>query len=80
MTHELKITPQYYKPVLDGEKTFEVRKNDRNFSVGDKIILREYENGEYTQSKDIHANITYILDDSSGYVIDGYVIMGIQVD
>ena len=33
--HNLKIKPQYFKDVVSGIKTFEVRKNDRNFKVGD---------------------------------------------
>lgn len=43
--HELKILPRYYKKVLSGEKRFEIRKDDRNFKVGDPIRLQEFENG-----------------------------------
>ena len=77
MIHELKILPEYFRDVLRGNKTFEVRKNDRNFQVGDKLILKEWENGEYTGNT-LEKNVTYILDDSSGYVLEGYVIMGIK--
>ena len=42
MKHELKIWPQYYCRVVDGTKTFEVRKNDRGFQPGDEVILKEY--------------------------------------
>ncbi len=42
MQHELKIWPQYYDRVEDGSKTFEVRKNDRSFQVGDTVLLREW--------------------------------------
>lgn len=31
MIHELKILPQYFKEVVNGNKNFEVRKNDRGF-------------------------------------------------
>ena len=31
MTHELKILPMYFQAVWDGDKTFEVRKNDRGY-------------------------------------------------
>lgn len=41
-THELKILPQYFKAVQNGSKTFELRKNDRRFKVGDTLILREW--------------------------------------
>lgn len=42
MKHELKIWPQYYGPVAEGLKTFEIRKNDRGFQAGDDVVLREY--------------------------------------
>jgi hypothetical protein len=32
MTHELKILPQYYEEVKAGNKNFELRKNDRDYS------------------------------------------------
>lgn len=38
-THRLKIQERYADAVLNGTKTFEVRKNDRNFKVGDKIVF-----------------------------------------
>lgn len=40
--HELKIWPPYYREVVNGVKTFEVRKYDRDFRVGDILILKEY--------------------------------------
>jgi hypothetical protein len=43
MKHELKIWPQYFCRVLDGSKTFEVRKNDRGFQPGDHVVLHEYD-------------------------------------
>lgn len=44
-THELKILPQYFEKVLDGSKTFEIRKDDRGFEVGDILVLKEFQQG-----------------------------------
>ena len=41
--HELKIKPVYFEAVKEGIKTFELRKDDRNFKVGDILLLREWE-------------------------------------
>lgn len=76
MVHELKTLPEYFQEIIYGRKTFEVRYNDRNFRVGDTLLLREWENGSYT-GKAIERKVTYILDNSD-YVKEGFVIMGIM--
>lgn len=41
--HNLKIKPCYFREVITGNKTFELRYDDRDYEVGDILILREYE-------------------------------------
>jgi hypothetical protein len=62
MIHELKIKPEFFWKVYRGEKTFELRKDDRNppFSVGDKVILKEYNDNQFT-GYEWSGTITYIL-------------------
>jgi hypothetical protein len=43
--HELKCWPRYFERILDGTKTFEVRRDDRGFKSGDVLWLREWEPG-----------------------------------
>ena len=43
MNHELKVWPEFYKALENKTKQFEVRKNDRDFKVGDNLILLEFE-------------------------------------
>lgn len=38
--HELKTDPALYDEVAAGTKTFEIRKDDRGFQVGDVLFLR----------------------------------------
>lgn len=78
--HDLKILPEYFEPVAEGLKTFEVRKNDRGFAVGDRLILREWQKLPYNcyTGGEIEAVVTYILD-SEEYLQPGYVVLGIEV-
>lgn len=75
--HDLKILPQYFEDVISGKKKFELRKNDRDYKVGDMFVLREWnpEKG-YTGRDFIHC-IGYILKDCPEFgLMDGYVIFG----
>lgn len=77
MRHELKILPQYFDAVYKGAKPFEVRNNDRNFAVGDDLLLKEWspETG-YTGCQLIR-KVSYILDDTQ-YLQEGYVVLGLN--
>lgn len=39
--HRLKILPEYFEAQKNKVKTFEIRKNDRNFKIGDRLMLYE---------------------------------------
>ena len=51
MTHELKTYPKYFQETIEGNKPFEIRKNDRNFQVGDVLILKEWDNINTAEEK-----------------------------
>jgi hypothetical protein len=77
-THELKILPQYFQEVWDDNKNFELRKNDRDYKVGDYLVLREYSDAGYTGSF-LKVVITYILKDCPEYGLNkDYCILGIR--
>lgn len=42
MIHELKTWPIYFQAIIREGKNFELRKNDRDFKVGDHVRLMEY--------------------------------------
>lgn len=43
MEHKLKIKAKYAVAVWSGRKTFEIRKNDRNYKVGDTIVFQIFD-------------------------------------
>ena len=40
-THTLKLWHQFFGPVADGSKPFEIRKND-DYRVGDTLVIQEW--------------------------------------
>lgn len=77
--HELKADIYPFQFTLQGDKLFEFRKNDRQFHIGDFLLLKEYqkETNSYT-GRIIFAQITYIL--LQGYNLpEGYCIMSIKI-
>ena len=77
MIHELKILPEYFNEVQSHNKQFELCKDDRDYHVGDWILLKEFENGAYTGRECGLFCIKYILRNCSEYgLADGYCIIG----
>lgn len=60
-THRLKTWPEPFAAVVSGEKTHEVRKDDRGFKVGDTLVLCEWipESATYTSST-VTRTVTHI--------------------
>lgn len=78
MVHELKILPEYFEQVQNGNKTFELRKDDRNYDKFDYLYLREYWDGRYTGREEMK-QVTYVLRDVEDYGLKkGFVILGMQ--
>ena len=81
MIHELKEKTEYFDKVVSGEKTFEVRANDREYNVGDYLALNEYLTDDegaalcYGERCCI-VRVTDILRNPE-FVKEGYVIMSI---
>lgn len=75
--HYLKIEPEYFRAVEHGDKTFEVRFNDRNYHRYDVLHLQEWCGGEYT-GRVIEAEVTYVMTNPN-YCKEGYAIMALKV-
>lgn len=75
MIHELKITPEYFDAILSGDKTFEVRRDDRPYAVNDGLCLREYKGHGYT-GRELACKVSYVMRDCN-YCKEGFCILGI---
>jgi hypothetical protein len=62
MIHTLKTWTQSFEEIVSNNKRFEIRKNDRDFRVGDRLDLMEYDptTDTYTGSH-CHRWVTYIM-------------------
>jgi len=78
--HDLKCWPDFFQAIWDGLKTFEIRKNDRDYQAGDILIDREYikRTNTYT-GRIIEAEVTYLLGGLWPGLAKDYVCMAINV-
>ena len=76
-----KILPQYFKEVQNGNKNFELRKDEDDVQVGDELILEEWEpETGYTGATEKRF-VTYVLRNVPEYgLMDGYCIIGLGVE
>lgn len=82
VTHELKTWPAYFDAVQRGEKTFEVRRDDRGFQKGDVVRLRCWIPGAVTSGRyrgdEITLQISYVLTGGQFGIEPGYVVLGLK--
>lgn len=90
-THELKTWPSVFEAVWDGRKTFEFRRNDRDFAVGDILRLREWDPAihnaagsldEWAQSKaygrELNVRVTYIAHGGQFGIPEHFCVMSFR--
>lgn len=78
MTHEIKISPEFFNAVKSGAKNFEIRINDRNYQLHDELILKEWDQHGYT-GRELHRWIGYIYYGDGAYGIsEGTVVMALK--
>lgn len=80
MTHHIKCWPSQFQAVWDGVKTAELRFNDRDYRVGDTIVMYcwDPEKKNYSPKFDrIGLRVTHI---TGGFGLDhGYVMLSFQI-
>lgn len=75
--HQIRLAKPYFDDVVDGIKTFELRKNDRGYKKGDILEMMEFADGKNT-GRMVKVLVTYILEDYTG-IEDGYCIMATKL-
>lgn len=85
--HELKTDPEVFMSSWAGEKTFEIRLNDRDFQPRDSLLLREtvcsgeeMSKGaalEYT-GREIEQTVLHVLHGPAYGIEDGWVILSVE--
>lgn len=88
-THEVKSWPEYFGPVFTGEKPFDIRKNDRDYQVGDRLYMREWDStAKIYTGRELIKRITYVMTGagSVGTILPlkglslGYAVIGLAVE
>lgn len=81
--HDLKVHASVWHALESGIKTWEFRKNDRDFRIGDLLFLRLYnpETKEYAEPRAMYRlirQVTYILYGPQFGIPEGYCVMSIK--
>lgn len=81
--HILKTHPIPYAALVAGIKTFEYRKDDRGFELGDMLVLDEWvpkgdhPDGGYFTGEETVRRVTYIARGPAFGIPDGYCVMSV---
>ncbi len=77
--HSLKILNKYFKKIVKNEKNWEYRKNDRNYQIGDILVLNEINKNNYITGRTIKVKVVDILSEKDFNSLIGYVIMTFKI-
>ena len=76
--HELKVWPACFAAVEDGRKAFDVRLNDRNYQLGDALLLREYEpESEQYSGRTVERWVSYLMQGGTFGLEPGWCVLGL---
>ncbi|MCW5936775.1 MAG: DUF3850 domain-containing protein [Fimbriimonadaceae bacterium] len=77
--HVLKTSRPYFKSVKAGNKHFEIRRNDRNFKKGDRLILVEVTSLGATTGRYIDVTVGYVLQDNPELgLAEGFAVLSLN--
>jgi hypothetical protein len=79
-THHLKTWPEFFRAITSGDKTFELRKDDRGYRAGDVLHLQEYDRANDTLTgAEIWVRVPYLVAGPAFGLERDYVCMAIQI-
>ncbi|MEQ3500615.1 DUF3850 domain-containing protein [Tenacibaculum sp. SSH1-16] len=76
--HEVKVKQPFYDDLYFKRKSFEVRKNDRDYEVGDILHLKEFSNQDWQNMQGIFRKVVYLLEGGQYGIENGYVVLGLR--
>lgn len=72
-----KISPIYFDAVESRQKNFEIRKDDDDVQVGDKLVLGEWKETYGYTGRFVTRKVKYVLRNVTEYGLrEGYCIIG----
>lgn len=84
--HDLKCQVPHWEAINDNRKRFEIRKNDRDYRIGDVLILREFEMVEDDSDRPVsnrhtgrvcQRTVTYVLPGGQFGLAEGFVALSL---
>lgn len=91
MNHDLKVQPPFFDHLKSGDKTFEVRRDDRGYQKGDTLRLREFDpKGTHDECDDrgcttsrytgrvLRRRVAYVYRGGFGCDLGGFVVLGLE--
>ena len=77
--HELKTWPAPFRDIKRGLKTFEYRKNDRDYQEGDDLLLREWAPDSGYTGAEALVSVPHLIRGPDFGIRDGFVCMSIKL-
>jgi len=77
MEHEIKILEQFAEEHLNGKKSWELRRNDRNYKVGDTITFIIVNRHNKPTGKHYKRKITYLFEGGMYGLEKGFCIFSV---
>lgn len=77
MKHELKLQPRFAEDIREGRKTFEIRRDDRGYKLGDVLTFTDLGKEPYGMpSYEVVYKLTH--EDFPDGIPAGYCVLGIR--